>query len=81
MNDDKRNEDTASPDRYVERDVTDLRIEFGKIDEKLRSLKENAVTKEEFANWKLDAAKWIIQLAIPLLAVALGFALSQFFGK
>lgn len=64
--------DASSPDKYVQRDVTDLRIEFGKFDERLQNLKDNMVTKEEFANSKLEAAKWIVQILVPLVAVAIG---------
>lgn len=70
------------PPQYRERDdITDIKVEIGKFQERLGNLEKNAVTREQFANWKLDSAKWVIQLAIPLLAVALGFGLSQFLGK
>ena len=64
--------DVPNPDKYVERDVTDLRVEFGKFQEKIKHLKKNMITKEMYANSKLESAKWLIQLLIPLFAAVLG---------
>ena len=81
MNGDKDYKDTPSPDRFVHRDVSNLETEFVRIKEQLNNMKENTVTKSEFANWKFDSLKWVVQLVIPLFAVSLGAALAQYLGK
>ena len=85
MNGDRTTQESHEPDRLVRKDVSDLQIEFGRIQSDLRHLKENSVThkefanwKVEFANWKLDTVKWFVQLSIPLFAVVLGGALGYF---
>ena len=78
MSENKGTGDASSPDKYVQRDVTDLKVEIGKFDEKLRNLKDNMVTKEQFANSKLESAKWLVQILIPLVAVAIGAALASY---
>lgn len=81
MSEIKGTSDASSPDKYVERDVTDLRVEFGKFDERLQNIKDTMVTKEQFANWKLDTAKWVIQILVPLAAVAIGAVLGVYINK
>ncbi len=48
MNREKGYEDKPSPDKFVHRDVSDLRIEFGRIDQQLANLKENSVNQLVF---------------------------------
>ncbi len=57
MNDKRNIQDSPSPDRFVQRDVSDLQMEFGRIQASLENLKETTVAKEDFANWKLDSLK------------------------
>lgn len=46
MSSERRELDAPSPNRYVERDVTDLKVEFGKFQEKINNLEKNMFTKE-----------------------------------
>ncbi len=67
MNNEKQHQDAYDPDRVVRKDVTDLQIEFGKIQSDIKHLEKNTVTnvefekwKVEFANWKLETVKWVV---------------------
>lgn len=71
--------DTPSPDKYYERDVTDLRVEVGKFDERIRNIKDSMVTKEHLAKSRLDTAKWMLQLFIPVFAAVLGAFIMTYF--
>ena len=80
MNVGNQNQDSHDPEKFVSKDVSDLKIEFGKLQSNIEHLKNNTVTnvdfekwKVEFANWKLETVKWIIQLLIPVFAVFLGY--------
>lgn len=44
-----------SPDRFMERDVTDLRVTVGKFEERIDGIKENMVTKDELTKGLGDA--------------------------
>lgn len=50
--------DSASPDKFAQRDVdvSDLKVQIGIFDEKLQNLKDNMVTKEQFANSRMESA-------------------------
>ena len=87
MTDENSHSDSTDPDKYVRKDVSDLRVEFGRIQANLDHQKNDSVTREEFANWKLefanwklDSLKWIVQLVMPVFAVLVGFTLSKFLG-
>ena len=78
-----------SPDKFVSRDVSDLRSQVATINEQIRNLERSIgdhkseseskfVTHTDFANWKLNTLKWSVQLLQPLLVVALGAALGLF---
>ncbi len=71
--------DTPSPDKYYERDVTDLRVEVVKFDERIRNIKDSMVTKELLAKSRLDTAKWMLQLFIPVFAAVLGAFIMTYF--
>ncbi|MCY4151375.1 MAG: hypothetical protein OXE94_03960 [Aestuariivita sp.] len=86
MSVDMQPNDSREPAKYVSKDVSDLRIEFGKMQSTVDHLKSNTVTnvefekwKVEFANWKLDTLKLLIQMLLPLFAVLLGYALNSWF--
>lgn len=64
--------DVPSPDKYVERDVIDLKVEFGKFQEKINNIEKNMFTKEMHAKSKLETVKWLVQILIPLFAAVLG---------
>lgn len=72
MKSENRESDAPSPDKYVERDVTDLRVGFGRLQEKIIHLENSVITKEMYANKRWEAAKWTIQVLIPLFAAVLG---------
>ena len=80
MSPDAQDANTPSPDRYVERDVTDLRVEVGRFDERLRSLKDNMVTKEDLANQRVQALRFVLTLLVPVLAASLGALAIMFSG-
>ena len=64
----KESNDTQSPDQYVSKDVSELRHDFGRLDERINSLKETAATKEQLANWRAQGLRVVINVLIPLLA-------------
>ena len=80
MSTERKDKDAPSPDRYMERDVTDLRITVGKFEERIDGIKENMVTKAELANSWVGWLKWAVMLLIPLLAAALGALAITFSG-
>ena len=80
MSPDGKDAAASSPDRFVERDVTDLKVEIGKFDERLRNIKDNMVTKEHLANRRADGLKLSLTLLIPVLAAALGALAIMFSG-
>ena len=45
-----------SPDRFMERDVNDLRVTVGRFEERISNIKENMVTKDQLTEG-LSAAK------------------------
>ena len=61
-----------SPDRFMERDVSDLRVTVGKFEERIDGIRSSMVTKEQLANSRLETARWAIALLVPILAAALG---------
>lgn len=61
-----------SPDRFMERDVTDLRVTVGRFDEKIRGIQDTMVTKEHLAKSRLETARWALTILVPVLAAALG---------
>ncbi len=80
MANEKQYKDSHEPEKFVSKDVSDLKIEFGQMQANIEHLKNDAVTKAEladwkveFANWKLGTVKWVVQLAIPVIAVLLGY--------
>ena len=72
MNPEKRDSDALNPDRYMERDVTDLRVEVGRFSERFRNIETNMVTKEQFAKRQVQALQLALQLIVPVLAATLG---------
>ena len=76
----RKDVDRPSPDRFMERDVTDLRVEIGRFSERLVSIKENMVTKEELANWRVQSMRHVLYLIIPVLSAALGALAIMFSG-
>ena len=80
MTADKGGHDEQAPDRYMERDVSDLRVTVGKFEERIDNIKDNMVTKESLANSRLDTARWTLTLVIPILAAALGALAIMFSG-
>ena len=61
-----------NPDRFVERDVTDLRVEVGRFRERLDGFKENMVTKAELADRRAEGLRLALTLIVPILAASLG---------
>jgi len=87
MSVDRKEPDAPSPDRFMERDVSDLRVSVGKFEERIDGIKETMVTKEDLANanvevWKgrAEAWKFALTLIIPLLAAAIGAFVAVFSG-
>ena len=73
--------DRPSPDdKYVARDVVDLRVDVGKFSERLANIRENMVTKEELAKSRIQSLQHALYLIIPLLAAALGALAIMFSG-
>ena len=67
------------PDKFSQRDVLDLRTDFGRVQQRIDHLENTVVTKEMLAENKLKTALWMVQLLIPLLAAILGaFSMNQF---
>jgi len=72
--------------KFVSKDVSDLKMEFGKMQSDLEHLKNDTATKIEFERWKADSAdrkmtavRWVIQLAIPVIVVLPAFFLDSRF--
>ena len=79
MNSNDGAKDTQEPDKFKQHgDVTDLRIGFGRFDERLQNLEKNMLTKEQFAASKLETVKWLFQSLLPLLTAILGFGLAYY---
>ena len=72
MSSEENERNAPSPDRFMERDVTDLRVTVGKFEERINGIKDNMVTKEHLAKSRLETARWAITLMVPILAAALG---------
>lgn len=67
------------PDKFGQRDVSDLRTDFGRVEEKIRNLEKTMVTKEMLAEGKVKTAVWMVQILIPLFAAVLGAAVMVLF--
>ncbi len=67
-----KEQDAPSPDRYVERDVGDLRVKAGEFAVEIKNIKDSMVTKEQLANSRLETARWALTILVPILAAALG---------
>ena len=79
--------DALSPDRFMERDVSDLRVTVGNFEERIEGIRENMVTKADLANanvevWKGKAEMWkfALTLIVPLLAAVIGAFAAVFAG-
>ena len=79
MSSEGKERNTPSPDRFMERDVSDLRVTVGKFEERIDGIKENMVTKTDLANanvevWKGRAEIWkfALTLLVPLIAALVG---------
>ena len=83
MNTGAKEPNAPSPDRFMERDVNDLRVTVGKFEERISNLKENTVTREQLATelsetkieaWKHKAEIWrlAVTLIVPILAASVG---------
>ncbi len=73
-----------SPDRYVHREVSDLRVAVGRFDQKLSDIEKdmdrNMVTQAQLAKSRLEDARRAMNILIPLLAAALGALAIMFSG-
>lgn len=75
-----RDPNALPPDRFVQREVSDLQVEIGRFDERIRNLEKNQVTREEIANRRADALRLALSLLVPVLAAALGALAIMFAG-
>lgn len=67
----KNNADARSPDQFVSKEVSELRHDFGRLDERIKSLKEAAATKAEFAEWRAKGLRTALNILIPILAATI----------
>lgn len=75
-----RDSNSPPPDRFVQREVSDLKVEVGRFDERIRNLEETRVTREEIANRRANALWLAVTLLVPILAAALGALAIMFAG-
>ena len=83
----QKDDNAPSPDRFVQRDVSDLKEVVGRFDERIDNLKENMATKVEIASLKTEMAnkryeglKLALTLIVPVLAAAVGALAIMFSG-
>ena len=76
----QQDDNAPSPDRFVQRDVSDLRETVGRYDERISTIKENMVTKDELTRQWLRMLMFALMLLIPVLAAALGALAIMFSG-
>ncbi len=62
-----------------QRDVSDLRTDFGRVHQQIEHLEKTVVKKEMLAEGKLQTAQWMVQLLIPHFLAVLGAALMVWF--
>lgn len=67
----KNSDDTRAPDQFVSKDVSDLRIDFGRLDERIKGLEKTMATKEHLANWRAQGLRTTITILIPILAATI----------
>ena len=65
-------QNAPAPDKFMERDVGDLRVTVGQHGVEIRNIQNSMVTKQDLAESKLATLKWALVLFAPILASSLG---------
>ena len=67
----QNNDDTRNPDQFVSKDVSELRHDFGRLDERIIGLEKTMATKEHLANWRAQGLRTALNILIPIFAATI----------